>query len=635
MGSTSAMKGIRGDEGGGIGGGGQQGQSVIPAHLQTTDFVVYNSTPEMTKMFQMTLDGMAPSATSTAAVGQAWVDGVRVVMNPLDGVVGRDVPADIAAKIAEKPGIDFYDPATHAIYYNPYSGLQVEAGGKVIGIQSAMVGFYHEAIHAIDPMSISHLVGGKIEGYPNVGEWLTGQYEKMMSRELGEVERPDHGGTAVLVDNPTVHTAIVNGEVVWVKTNADGQVEIGHKYDFQKIEINWDAPGSSPKFGSQDPGHATDFNHPSPHDENGGTEIFRGPGDPGGPWHDGDDSGYGNYPDGKPDTGSGNSGHGSTGSGSDSGHGTTGSGSAGSSGDDGGNDFPFDWGDNSGGSNSGSGQSSGGNGGSGEVGDGSNNDPEPTNGGNHPGNTGYTEGGGGSDDNDTGQVGSGIDYGPAPDGSGPEGGRNRDAHQADSTPAPDLTGDWVPYNGQVEAGGGHKVTLEETSSDDPNASHTMTMQSSFLQQDAEAGSNSDHAAGSDWVAWDGKVTGIVGANPARDGSHHANDGDFLSSQATSQPIQIDRDSDAPTDLTGGTTWLAQFGQDLLHQGGGPLTGLPAPDPMPQPIDPIVWLDMLPQDSMPQQIDPIPQIDPMIGASDLYIAQLVGGVTPSYDGFGGF
>jgi hypothetical protein len=264
------------------------GGNVVPGKLNASDFTLINTTPEMTKMFQMMLDRVqAYDPVGTAVIQQQWLEGGRVVMNPLDGVVaGNQVSPDVQSVIEARAGTDMWDAGTHAIYWNPYSALQVtDGGGNPIGIQSSTVAFVHEAAHAIDPMSIVHMLDQPLAGYPNTGEYLAGQYETMSAINLGEVVRQDHGGKEVLVDNPNTRTVVIDGQVYWIKTAADGQMELGPKYDFKLIPRNWDAPGESPKFGSADPGHAADYNHPSPHDENGGpiTNTGGGGGEGGAP----------------------------------------------------------------------------------------------------------------------------------------------------------------------------------------------------------------------------------------------------------------------------------------------------------------------------------------------------------------
>jgi hypothetical protein len=329
-----------GSAGGGVGSGsgGTSSPGLIPDRLNASDFTLYNTTPEMVQMFQNMLNRVQNNdPVGTALIKQQWLEGGRVVLNPLDGAVGKNIPDDIKAEMEKAPGIDFWSAETSAVFWNPYSALQVyDNSGNLLGINSPDVAYVHETGHAIDPNSMSHFLD-KNPQYGNLGEFIAGKYEALSAMYLGEIVRPNHKGSDVLVDNTSTHTALVDGQLYWVKTNKDGVTEIGPKYDFQKIVRNYDAPGVAPKFGSTDPGHATDYNHPTPNDGNGSPLTPRND-DPSGPQHDGDDSGAGTLPGGdypgNPDQPSGGPGENAP---PDSGNGS--------------GDMPHDWDDGSGGSN--------------------------------------------------------------------------------------------------------------------------------------------------------------------------------------------------------------------------------------------------------------------------------------------
>lgn len=273
------------------------------------------------------------------------------------------------SEFGDLTGEDRWVPEEHTVYWNPDSALQVvDSSGHVVGVQSPAIGLVHESAHAVDPESISHLQEA-VPGYRNLGEYEAVAFEQMSSENLGEVTRINHKGVDLQVFNPTLHTeANADGTATWKQVNEYGQSEQGPQYDFTKVSRNQEGdPGFGPRFGS--------------------TEGANPPGSGGVP-----------DPNGAPDD---------TSSRNDGQH-------------NGGVDLP--------GSGGGSADSSGGDqpGDPGSVGTGDNDDPD-----HQSNNSGQDSGDGDAGEDDGGQVGSGIDNGPSKDGSGPEGGRNRDSHDAD------------------------------------------------------------------------------------------------------------------------------------------------------------------------------------------------------------
>jgi hypothetical protein len=381
---------------------------MVPARLNASDFTLYNATPVNVAKFQMALDYIQNTdPVGTAMIKQMWLEGGRVALNnfeaPSPEVLATMSP-EMQKAYDDYQGNDMWVPEIHAVMWNPDSALQVyDSNKQIIGIQSAATAFVHESGHAIDPMSIVHAIYDRLpgSGYGNLGEWLAGQYEMMSSQNLGEVIRTNHGGYDVRVENPTVHTGVdAFGDPVWMQRNEYGVLEYGPRYDFHKIDplkgvVDQslpDPPGNAPRFGSTEtgnPGPITPNPTGSPddvsprHDE-GGDPVGH---DQGGQYGDGDDSGDHNLPDGSS-----------------------------------GGDYQGD---------------------PGATGAGDNDDPDhmPSPGGNgdYPGNEHDNDPDPNSDEG--GDIGSGIDYGPVPDGSGPEGGRNRDVNAANLHTQPKPGGD--------------------------------------------------------------------------------------------------------------------------------------------------------------------------------------------------
>lgn len=64
----------------------------------------------------------------------------------LENVINKKVKIEII-----HDGDDRYVPSNNTIYWDPRSGVEIkDAGGKVIGVQSAAIGLLHEAKHSVD-----------------------------------------------------------------------------------------------------------------------------------------------------------------------------------------------------------------------------------------------------------------------------------------------------------------------------------------------------------------------------------------------------------------------------------------------------------------------------------------------------
>lgn len=245
-----------------IGGG---GTNAIPEHLNASDFTLFNSTPETVAALQLWLDTLQNSddTAGKAITREMWLEGGRVVLNPYEAPSPEalaNMTPEMKDYLTRHIGVDVWDTATHAMYWNPFSALQVvDANGKMVGVQSAGTGWVHEATHGIDGNSIAHM--GPDEKDPtwhNTAEYIATQYENMSAASRGEVGRDSYGpgNVDLRVDNPTVHTGTgTDGLTKWLKTNASGQVETGPAYDHETIAKVWGTDKSIPP----DPGHAPTF----------------------------------------------------------------------------------------------------------------------------------------------------------------------------------------------------------------------------------------------------------------------------------------------------------------------------------------------------------------------------------------
>jgi hypothetical protein len=95
---------------------------------------------------------------------------------------------------------DYFDPATHAIHWDPHSALATSSGGR----QSPALGLGHEIDHAVHdgPREWARAATGDSR-YDTAEERrvITGS-ERHAARTLGEGVRHDHGGETYRVDSP-------------------------------------------------------------------------------------------------------------------------------------------------------------------------------------------------------------------------------------------------------------------------------------------------------------------------------------------------------------------------------------------------------------------------------------------------
>jgi hypothetical protein len=95
---------------------------------------------------------------------------------------------------------DYFDPATHAIHWDPHSALATSSGGR----QSPALGLGHEIDHAVHdgPREWARAATGDAR-YDTAEERrvITGS-ERHAARTLGEGVRHDHGGETYRVASP-------------------------------------------------------------------------------------------------------------------------------------------------------------------------------------------------------------------------------------------------------------------------------------------------------------------------------------------------------------------------------------------------------------------------------------------------
>jgi hypothetical protein len=230
----------------------------MPNLITSKDFNVHNADAATVAKLDMALAYLQQSPTGTAIVREAVAAGVNLGINEYH----TDYYGDTA-----DPGQDKFDAGTNMVIWNPDSALQIkDMGGTILGVQSAALGLGHELTHSIDPAVLDHMAQEwKLPGYQNATEYTAITYESMMANDVGEVSRDNWRGTDIRAENPTTHTMPTDdGGLVWAQMNENGEEEYGSTYDHSPTN----PPDSEcPRFGSTDPG---------------------------GNYHDGDDSGNGN-----------------------------------------------------------------------------------------------------------------------------------------------------------------------------------------------------------------------------------------------------------------------------------------------------------------------------------------------------
>jgi hypothetical protein len=97
--------------------------------------------------------------------------------------------------------VDYFDPNTHAIHWDPHSALRTAEGGR----QSPALGLGHEVDHAVHDGPREWQRAQTFDPRFDTAEErrvITGS-ERHAARTLGEAARADHGGTTYRVDEPT------------------------------------------------------------------------------------------------------------------------------------------------------------------------------------------------------------------------------------------------------------------------------------------------------------------------------------------------------------------------------------------------------------------------------------------------
>jgi len=227
--------------------------------VSAADFQVANATELDRGRLEKAIQYLQQSEVGTIFLELAAEAGVRIGINSW----GTDRYGE-----NNTPGQTSFDhDDTGMILWNPMAALQIRDNDKVIvGVQSAALGLLHEIVHAVDPGLVANFAS-RIPKYGFLNEFTAIQYETMVANELGEVTRENHWGVDILSLDPTTHTMPTeDGGLVWAQMGKDGREEYGPVYEPQP---QGDPDNQVPVFGSADPGGA---------------------------YHDGDDSGDGNWP---------------------------------------------------------------------------------------------------------------------------------------------------------------------------------------------------------------------------------------------------------------------------------------------------------------------------------------------------
>ncbi len=122
-------------------------------------------------------------------------------------------------------GKDIYDTFTNTLRWDPDAANIIYSGDSAIGVDSAALGFIHEAAHATDPNPgdiNQKSTNPKI--FPNASEEYAVGMEDKVAKELKEVVRLNYQGNEDIDLNPTDHT--IQNSNSWQEQILNGNVTI-------------------------------------------------------------------------------------------------------------------------------------------------------------------------------------------------------------------------------------------------------------------------------------------------------------------------------------------------------------------------------------------------------------------------
>ncbi len=132
-------------------------------------------------------------------------------------------------------GRDQYDDV-NTVYWDPNSALAVEDDAKrIVGIQSAALGLFHEMAHAVDEDLFQRQQDKKAGAYDDAEERYAVRIEDIVAADLDETPRFNHRGRTVPVLNTTQHTIMEDGRYKWSQMEPDGTIVTGGVYQFGSL----------------------------------------------------------------------------------------------------------------------------------------------------------------------------------------------------------------------------------------------------------------------------------------------------------------------------------------------------------------------------------------------------------------
>lgn len=192
------------------------------------DFKIYNSTPEYVRQLDQAFDYFRAKFPNADDTLRYLLDTGKQFMNNSPGnpyVAPKDAGSDAYGRM------DGHD----IILWNPATGILVTKDGKVTGIESAADGLGHEIWgHGLNPANDAMLNTPDSPEYQTLNERVAVGIESILNILAGEPQRDNHYGTEVWTSDVTVHTIMgENGELILVRTNANGQDEYGPQIDYK------------------------------------------------------------------------------------------------------------------------------------------------------------------------------------------------------------------------------------------------------------------------------------------------------------------------------------------------------------------------------------------------------------------
>lgn len=200
--------------------------------ITAADFHVTNATPQDLIKLNAALTYLQNSPTAVTI---------------LQGMISNGVTINIHG------GEALYHSVGNTIDWDPAFSLSITNAsnssdkGDSLGVISPSLLLIHEGVHATDP---NFLITNKIQNvqYDKESEAHATIQENLVAGELGEGQRPNHGGGWLTVSDPTLHTDIIknsDGTYSWQEHLVGGQVVVtGGTYDPASSLMQIESPSS-------------------------------------------------------------------------------------------------------------------------------------------------------------------------------------------------------------------------------------------------------------------------------------------------------------------------------------------------------------------------------------------------------